>query len=177
VFPSRRRRGRAGSSCGTVNPDAIMIAADGRAHRAMRAGHARLNRSLDTSDSPASTDSLLRLLNSLSCRLAFAQEDFAGVAMPPKPEPTNLPAPDAPPPVRAVPTAAQRILHVGCGGGEVGAALKAQDARRQVFGVERHATAAALARRRLDHVFQVDAEAADLPLELGSLDCILYGGV
>jgi SAM-dependent methyltransferase len=94
--------------------------------------------------------------------------------MSPRAKPENQSS--AEPLLRAVPAAAQRILHVGCGNGELGAALKAQDSNRKVFGLESQAPAAVQARRHLDQVFQTDA-AAELPLEPGSLDCILYGGV
>jgi SAM-dependent methyltransferase len=78
---------------------------------------------------------------------------------------------------RAVPTTARRILDVGCNTGLLGAALKEQDPRRIVFGIERDPPAAARAAERLDRVFTLDVEAGDPPLQAGSLDCILYGDV
>jgi SAM-dependent methyltransferase len=79
--------------------------------------------------------------------------------------------------LRAVPPDALRILEVGCGKGRLGAALKALDPRRQVYGREQHPTAAAAAATHLDRVFALDAEAAEPPLRPGSLDCVLYGDV
>jgi SAM-dependent methyltransferase len=78
---------------------------------------------------------------------------------------------------RAVPAGARRILEVGCGEGRRGAALKQQDGRRVVYGIEREPAAAARAAGRLDQVFALDVENDELPLEPGTLDCVLYGDV
>jgi SAM-dependent methyltransferase len=78
---------------------------------------------------------------------------------------------------RVVPASARRILHVGCGNGILGAALKMQEPDRLVFGIERAPATAAQAAGCLDEVFRIDADLADPQLEPGSLDCILYGGV
>jgi SAM-dependent methyltransferase len=79
--------------------------------------------------------------------------------------------------LRAVPAGAQRILDVGCGEGNLGAALKQTDGHRCVFGIERQPEVAARAERRLDRVFAIDVERSDPPLESGSIDCILYSDV
>ncbi len=79
--------------------------------------------------------------------------------------------------LRAVPAAARRILDVGCGSGEFGAALKARDPGREVFGIERAPGPARLAAGRLDRVFAADAERCEPPLDAGSLDCVVYGDV
>jgi SAM-dependent methyltransferase len=79
--------------------------------------------------------------------------------------------------LQAVPALGRRILEVGCGQGQLGAALRRQNPQRQVYGIEREAAVAAQARTRLDHVFVLDVERQDPPLEPGSLDCILYGDV
>jgi SAM-dependent methyltransferase len=79
--------------------------------------------------------------------------------------------------LRAVPSSALRILEVGCAEGKLGAALKQQDPRRQLFGIEREAAVATLATGRLDRVFTLDVECDDPPLKPQSLDCILYGDV
>jgi 2-polyprenyl-3-methyl-5-hydroxy-6-metoxy-1,4-benzoquinol methylase len=79
--------------------------------------------------------------------------------------------------LRAVPTESGRILEVGCAGGRLGAALKAQDPSREVFGIEREPAVAARAGEHLDRVFVLDVERDDPALEKGCLDCILYGDV
>lgn len=79
--------------------------------------------------------------------------------------------------LRAVPSAALRILEVGCAEGRLGAALKQMDPRRQVFGLEREPAVARRAAERLDEVFTLDVETEDPPIEPGTLDCILYGDV
>jgi SAM-dependent methyltransferase len=77
----------------------------------------------------------------------------------------------------AVPAGARRILDVGCAEGNLGAALKQQAPGRTLFGVERQPETADLAARKLDQVFIIDVSTEDLPLEPGSLDCILFDGV
>lgn len=82
--------------------------------------------------------------------------------------------------VELVPRDRARVLDVGCAAGLVGEALK----RRQpceVVGIERHAVAAAEARRRLDDVIDLDLEDAsiDWPARLGSqrFDCVIYADI
>jgi SAM-dependent methyltransferase len=79
--------------------------------------------------------------------------------------------------LRAVPDSAQTILEVGCANGRLGGHLKQIDHRRKVYGIERNAKAAESARRVLDEVFAIDVEEEDVPLDSGSVDCILYGDV
>lgn len=79
--------------------------------------------------------------------------------------------------LQAIPSRARTILDVGCGSGSLGAALKRQDAGRQVFGIERSAGPAARAARKLDRVFNIHVEEFDPPLEPASIDCIVYGNV
>lgn len=79
--------------------------------------------------------------------------------------------------LRAVPDSARVIVEVGCAYGRLGARLKQLDPERVVFGVERALTAAEQARHVLDDVFVCDVESEELPLERGSVDCILYGDV
>jgi O-antigen biosynthesis protein len=77
--------------------------------------------------------------------------------------------------LRAVPPDACRILDVGCGTGQLGAALKQLNPARTVYGVEIEAQAAAQARQRLDEVFVLDAQRDSPPLPERSLDCLLFG--
>jgi SAM-dependent methyltransferase len=79
--------------------------------------------------------------------------------------------------LRAVPAHARVILEVGCGAGRLGAALKNQDPRRTVYGLEREPAIAERAAAHLDRVFGLDVEAEEPPLAPGSLDCLLYGDV
>lgn len=68
------------------------------------------------------------------------------------------------------------ILDVGCGGGALGAALKAQGASR-VEGVEAHAEAAAEAARHLDVVVAGDLMSAPLPFAPGAFDTLVFADV
>jgi 2-polyprenyl-3-methyl-5-hydroxy-6-metoxy-1,4-benzoquinol methylase len=76
-----------------------------------------------------------------------------------------------------VPAAARRVLDVGCGGGALGAALKAERGC-EVVGLEGFPEAAERARERLDHVLCLDLESLDaLPPALGRFDAIVFGDV
>ena len=79
--------------------------------------------------------------------------------------------------LRAVPPTARTIVEVGCGYGKLGTRLKELRPGSRVYGVERVPAAAKVARTTLDDVFECDVEQEDLPLEDGSVDCILYGDV
>lgn len=68
----------------------------------------------------------------------------------------------------------KRILDVGCAAGELGFALK-QAGAAEVVGVEYSPEAAALAREKLDRVYEGDAQSLDLS-ETG-FDYILFGDV
>jgi SAM-dependent methyltransferase len=76
-----------------------------------------------------------------------------------------------------VPASAKRIVEVGCGDGNLGAALKKLDAERVVWGIERNPQAAANASKRLDQVHTLDIQDEDPPLEPSSVDCVLFGDV
>ena len=78
-------------------------------------------------------------------------------------------------PLPAVPPEARRILEVGCGLDILGAALKQCRPDRTVFGIELQPAVAASAAERLDRVFCLDVARDDPPLELHSLDCLLFG--
>jgi SAM-dependent methyltransferase len=95
----------------------------------------------------------------------------------PRPKPPGYHRMVNPPLLRAVPPGARVVLDVGCGAGAHGTLLKREDPRRVVLGVELDPAAAEEARAVLDRVFVADAEAGDLPLEPGSVDCLLYGDV
>ena len=77
----------------------------------------------------------------------------------------------------AVPESAQIILDVGCGEGNLGAALKKIRPDRTIIGIERHADAVVDAATQLDRVFALDIAVDDPPLESASVDCILFGDV
>ena len=69
---------------------------------------------------------------------------------------------------------AGRVLDVGCGEGALGAALK-QAGATCVVGVEQDASAAAVARERLDSVVVGDADAVDVPT--GPFDWMVFADV
>ena len=72
--------------------------------------------------------------------------------------------------------AGRRVLDVGCGGGALGAALKAAGAAH-VAGVERHPAAAAEARGRLDRLVEGDLAVVALPFAPGEFDYIVFADV
>lgn len=81
------------------------------------------------------------------------------------------------PEVRAlVPAAARRILDIGCAGGRLGAALKA-DGGREVVGIEIDPEAAHRARAHLDRVLIGDVERMPLPFPPEAFDCIICADV
>lgn len=77
--------------------------------------------------------------------------------------------------MRAIPAQAQRILEVGCSQGRLGAALKASDPHRKVFGIEQQSHASQVASKYLDEVFTLDIQRSCPSIEPGSLDCIVFG--
>jgi len=79
--------------------------------------------------------------------------------------------------LEAVPAGARDLLHLGCGDGALGAALKRLDPARRVVGVERDPTAAALAAGRLDALHRLDLDHGLPALPSGSVDAILVGGL
>lgn len=71
-----------------------------------------------------------------------------------------------------------RILEIGCGTGQTGAALKRERGPGTfVAGVELYPDAAATAEKVLDRVFAGDVEKIPLPFEEGSFDAVIYGDV
>jgi SAM-dependent methyltransferase len=66
-----------------------------------------------------------------------------------------------------------RVLEVGCGGGDTLAYLRANDRCRWTCGVELFPAAAEAARGRVDHVYEGNIEQIDLPIAPASLDVVL----
>ena len=75
----------------------------------------------------------------------------------------------------------QHVLEIGCGMGALGEAFKKEYNPQCIYrGVEYEEDAAEQAAKRLDSVLCGDVEAmsnADLGIEEGSLDCLIYGDV
>jgi SAM-dependent methyltransferase len=77
-----------------------------------------------------------------------------------------------------VPIGARRVLDVGCGGGALGAALKAERPGCEVVGLEGFPEAAARARGRLDDVLCLDLDSLEaLPPDAGKFDAMVFGDV
>jgi GT2 family glycosyltransferase/glycosyltransferase involved in cell wall biosynthesis/tetratricopeptide (TPR) repeat protein/SAM-dependent methyltransferase len=74
-----------------------------------------------------------------------------------------------------IPPTAQRVLHLGCGTGTLGAALKTRRAGLEVIGVERDPRSAERARVHLDAVLETDVESAMDRLPDDPFDLILCG--
>lgn len=66
-----------------------------------------------------------------------------------------------------------RVLEIGCGGGDTLAYLQSQDRCRWTCGVEVFPAAAEAARGRLDDVYEGNIEQIDLPVAPASLDVVL----
>lgn len=76
-----------------------------------------------------------------------------------------------------VPARAKKILDVGCGQGNLGALLKAQDQEREVVGIEMDQMSAATASGKLDQVLVGNIENMHLDYPVGSFDCIILSDV
>lgn len=72
-----------------------------------------------------------------------------------------------------LPSRSGRLLDIGCGEGVTSAWLKARQYCTWICGVELFPAAAAIARTRLDVVYEGNIEHMELPLEPGSIDLIL----
>ncbi|MCL2926339.1 MAG: glycosyltransferase, partial [Trichodesmium sp. MAG_R04] len=79
--------------------------------------------------------------------------------------------------VSVVPSDALKILDVGCGAGVLGQALKQQDQRRFVVGIELNEEAVYHAQNNLDAAYQTDIEKFDPPFEKGEFDCIIFADI
>lgn len=76
---------------------------------------------------------------------------------------------------RLVTAGGSRFLDVGCGSGELGAALKGSGAF--VAGIELHSESAQRARERLDVFVEGDVLSVSLPFEEGEFDYIVFADV
>lgn len=84
---------------------------------------------------------------------------------------------NAPPSLAAsVPRFAGRVLHVGCGRGQLGAALK-HVRQAEVYGLEPVAPLAQEAEHKLDAVAQLPFDTDELPFPEAGLDCIILDRV
>ena len=77
---------------------------------------------------------------------------------------------------RLVTASGKRFLDVGCGSGELGAALK-QNGAAHVAGIELHSDSAARARERLDVFVEGDVLTAELPFQEGEFDYLVFADV
>lgn len=75
-----------------------------------------------------------------------------------------------------VPVSCQRLLDVGCGGGDFAAALK-QSGVKEAHGIEIVEAAWKLAKEKLDSCLLGDIEQMELPFDDGYFDCITCGDV
>ncbi|HEY3401319.1 MAG TPA: class I SAM-dependent methyltransferase [Geothrix sp.] len=75
-----------------------------------------------------------------------------------------------------IPAGVRRILEIGCGSGEFGAAIKRRG-EVEIVGVELVESAAAIARQRLDQVITADIQFQDLDLPGQSFDCLVCNDV
>jgi 2-polyprenyl-3-methyl-5-hydroxy-6-metoxy-1,4-benzoquinol methylase len=82
--------------------------------------------------------------------------------------------------VSLITVAPERVLEIGCGSGATGALVKQRFPGVQYFGLELVASAAAIARRRLDGVVVADIETVDLQqygLQKESFDLVICADV
>ncbi|MDW8002418.1 MAG: class I SAM-dependent methyltransferase [Deltaproteobacteria bacterium] len=77
--------------------------------------------------------------------------------------------------IEMVPEGVERILDIGCGGGETGRILKEKG--KTVVGIEIRKDIAKFAAQYYDEVFVGDVEEIDLPFPPGYFDCIIYGDI
>src|SRR5580700_4773830 len=76
--------------------------------------------------------------------------------------------------VLAVPDTARVVLQVGSAHGWLATALKARHPARVVYGAHSPGARGAVPTRELDGLFELDLERDDPPLDVGSVDCIVY---
>jgi 2-polyprenyl-3-methyl-5-hydroxy-6-metoxy-1,4-benzoquinol methylase len=78
---------------------------------------------------------------------------------------------------RFLPDGISSILEIGCGSGMFGAYIKGLRPNCQVWGIEPNPEAAAVARRRLDHVVCVSFDRGIVDLVGKKFDCIIFNDV
>lgn len=78
--------------------------------------------------------------------------------------------------IEFVPEGARRLLEIGCGAGDFGAALK-KLRTVEIVGVELMESAAQAARQHLDKVIAADIQCEDLNLPEHSFDCLICNDV
>jgi glycosyltransferase involved in cell wall biosynthesis/SAM-dependent methyltransferase len=76
-----------------------------------------------------------------------------------------------------VPLDALNILDIGCGAGVLGKALKTNNNKRFVVGIELNQEAIYFAKQNLDQIYQFDIEKFALPFPSGFFDCIIFADV
>lgn len=76
-----------------------------------------------------------------------------------------------------VPNEAMKILDVGCGAGLLGKALKEQNRKRRVVGIEMDREAIHYARINMDEAFHDDLESFSPPFQKDQFDCIIFADV
>lgn len=80
--------------------------------------------------------------------------------------------------IKLIPDDAKHILDVGCGVGNLGAAIKDKRGRHiEVVGIEKEPIVEKKAKDNLDLIIIGDAENISLPFEKEYFDCIIYGDV
>ena len=82
--------------------------------------------------------------------------------------------------LRLMPFDARVVVEIGCGAGALGEQYKRLNPHCHYLGIDLHAEAAAIARKRLDRVVIGDVEQLEidaLDLQPGSVDCLVYGDV
>ncbi len=84
-------------------------------------------------------------------------------------------APPTPPLFQAIPAAARRVLQLGCGDGSVGHHFKTLHPAATWWATDASARAVAAATSRLDRVFHLDLDLADLSVLEGGFDTIVIG--
>ncbi|WP_437187875.1 glycosyltransferase [Planctomicrobium sp. SH668] len=83
---------------------------------------------------------------------------------------------DRPDVLELVPSTSQRVLDVGCGGGRLGAAIKARQAA-EVVGIELNPLAIDSACQRLDEVIVGDIQTGAIEFPDGTFDCVICADV
>ncbi|MEQ9353941.1 glycosyltransferase [Coleofasciculus chthonoplastes] len=79
--------------------------------------------------------------------------------------------------VSVVPKNALKILDVGCGAGMLGKALKEQNPRRYIVGIELNDSAFYYATKNLDQTYHSELETFEPPFNQGEFDCIIFADI